>query len=138
MERAAPAIGYFGLGSNIGDRRAHLREAVAELPRFGVDVLASSSVYETEPVGLVLDQREFFNTCLRVRTRHGPEELLEACKAIERSLGRTFGGERHGVFQEGAAGLVHGRQLFSAKWRRCGTSVKGVMRALTVSTPCRR
>ena len=96
MERAAPAIGYLGLGSNIGDRRAHLREAVAELPRLGVDVLASSSVYETEPVGLVLDQREFFNACLRVRTRHGPEELLDACKAVERSLGRTFGGERHG------------------------------------------
>ena len=54
-------------------------------------MLASSSVYETEPVGLVLDQREFLNACLRVRTAHGPEELLDACKAVERALGRAAG-----------------------------------------------
>ncbi len=88
--------GYLGLGSNVGDRREHLRGAVAELPRHGVRVLASSSVYETEPVGLVLDQRDFYNACLRVETDHGPEELLDACKAVERSLGREPGGVRHG------------------------------------------
>jgi 2-amino-4-hydroxy-6-hydroxymethyldihydropteridine diphosphokinase len=89
-------IGYLGLGSNVGDRRAHLRDAVAALPQHAVRVLASSSVYETEPVGLVLDQREFYNACLRVETDHGPEELLDACKAVERSLGRAPGGVRHG------------------------------------------
>ena len=88
--------GYLGLGSNIGYRRAHLLEAVATLPSHGVDVLASSSVYETEPVGLVLDQREFYNACLRIETAFGPEELLDACKAVERSLGREAGGVRHG------------------------------------------
>jgi 2-amino-4-hydroxy-6-hydroxymethyldihydropteridine diphosphokinase len=88
--------GYLGLGSNVGDRRAHLLEAVAALPEHGVRVLASSSVYETEPVGLVLDQRDFYNACLRVETGFGPEELLDACKAVERSLGRTPGGVRHG------------------------------------------
>ena len=88
--------GYLGLGSNVGDRRVQLLDAVAALPDHGVDVLASSSVYETEPVGLVLDQREFFNACLRVETAHGPEELLDACKAVERSLGREPGGVRHG------------------------------------------
>jgi 2-amino-4-hydroxy-6-hydroxymethyldihydropteridine diphosphokinase len=88
--------GYLGLGSNVGDRRAHLEAAVRELPGHGVQVLASSSVYETEPVGLVLDQREFYNACLRVDTAHGPEELLDACKAVERSLGREPGGVRHG------------------------------------------
>ncbi len=87
--------GYLGLGSNVGDRRAHLLDAVAALPEHGVHVLASSSVYETEPVGLVLDQREFFNACLRVETAHGPEALLDACKAVERSLGREPGGQRH-------------------------------------------
>jgi len=59
-------------------------------------VLASSSVYETEPVGLVLDQRSFYNACLRVETEHGPEELLAACKEVERELGRSSGGQRHG------------------------------------------
>jgi len=90
------SAGYLGLGSNVGDRRAQLESAVAALPRHGVEVLASSSVYETEPVGLITDQREFLNACLRIRTALGPEELLDACKAIERELGRESGGIRHG------------------------------------------
>ena len=92
----SPQQGYLGLGSNVGDRRANLERAVAALPGCGVDVLASSSVYETEPVGLVVDQREFYNACLCVRTRYGPEELLDVCKAVERVLGRIEGGVRHG------------------------------------------
>jgi 2-amino-4-hydroxy-6-hydroxymethyldihydropteridine diphosphokinase len=59
-------------------------------------VLASSSVYETEPVGEVLDQRPFFNACLRVATELEPLALLDACKAVERALGREPGGVRHG------------------------------------------
>jgi len=88
--------GYLGLGSNVGDRREQLLAAVQELPKHGVEVVASSSVYETEPVGLVLDQRDFYNACLRVDTAHGPVELLDACKAVERTLGREPGGRRHG------------------------------------------
>ena len=88
--------GYLGLGSNEGDRRAHLSAAVRALPARGVAVIASSSVYETEPVGEVLDQREFLNACLRVRTNLAPEQLIDACKAIERALGRVPGGIRHG------------------------------------------
>jgi 2-amino-4-hydroxy-6-hydroxymethyldihydropteridine diphosphokinase len=88
--------GYLGLGSNIGDRRAHLQSATVALGDRGVEVVASSSVYETEPVGLVLDQRSFFNACLRVRTSHQPEQLLDACKAVESELGRAAGGPRHG------------------------------------------
>jgi 2-amino-4-hydroxy-6-hydroxymethyldihydropteridine diphosphokinase len=88
-------IGYLGLGSNVGDRRAQLSAAVAALPRHGVRVLASSSTYETEPVGEILDQPDFLNACLRVATRHDPEALLDACKAVERELGREAGGVRH-------------------------------------------
>jgi 2-amino-4-hydroxy-6-hydroxymethyldihydropteridine diphosphokinase len=88
--------GYLGLGSNVGNRRANLEAAVRELPAHGVAVLASSSVYETEPVGLVLDQREFYNACVRVETERGPQELLAACKEVERALGREPGGVRHG------------------------------------------
>ena len=88
--------GYLGLGSNVGDRRGHLLDAVGALPDHGVEVLASSSVYETEPVGLVLDQRDFYNACIRIETAHGPEGLLDACKAVERGLGREPGGVRHG------------------------------------------
>jgi 2-amino-4-hydroxy-6-hydroxymethyldihydropteridine diphosphokinase len=89
-------LGYLGLGSNVGDRLEMLQAAAGALPGVGVDVLASSSVYETEPVGLVLDQRSFFNACLRIATRHAPLELLDACKQVERDLGRAAGGVRHG------------------------------------------
>jgi 2-amino-4-hydroxy-6-hydroxymethyldihydropteridine diphosphokinase len=88
--------GYLGLGSNIGDRRANLEAVVGELPTHDVRVLASSSVYDTEPVGLVLDQPEFLNACLRIETALDPEPLLDACKAVERELGRAAGGPRHG------------------------------------------
>jgi 2-amino-4-hydroxy-6-hydroxymethyldihydropteridine diphosphokinase len=99
--RRAPAgrelIGYLGLGSNVGDRRAHLQRAIELLPARGVDVLASSSTYDTDPVGEVLDQPEFLNACIRVETALGPEELLDACKEVERELGRDLeGGVRHG------------------------------------------
>ncbi len=88
--------GFLGLGSNIGDRRAHLQAAVDALPRHGVDVLRSSSTYDTEPVGLVLDQPEFLNACIEVATAHGPLDLLSACKEVEREVGRVAGGPRHG------------------------------------------
>lgn len=88
--------GYLGLGSNVGDRRANLQAAVDALPAHGVAVLASSAVYETEPMGEVLDQPDFYNACIRIRTALAPEALLDACKAVERELGRAAGGVRHG------------------------------------------
>jgi len=89
--------GYLGLGSNVGDRRANLQAAVDALPGQGVTVLASSSTYDTDPVGLVLDQAAFLNACVRIATELEPEALLDACKAVERDLGRDLeGGVRHG------------------------------------------
>jgi len=88
--------GYLGLGSNEGDRLANLRAARDALGGRGVEVLAASSVYETAPQGEVTDQADFLNACLRVRTALGPEELLDAAKAVERELGRAPGGVRHG------------------------------------------
>jgi 2-amino-4-hydroxy-6-hydroxymethyldihydropteridine diphosphokinase len=88
--------GYLGLGSNEGDRLANLRAARDALGRRGVEVVASSSVYETAPQGEVKDQPDFLNACLRVRTSLGPEALLDESKAVERELGRTPGGVRHG------------------------------------------
>ena len=85
-------IGYLGLGSNVGDRRTNLQAAIELLWAHDVAVLASSSVYETEPVGEVLDQRAFYNACVRVETAR-PEALLDACKAVERAFGRELAGE---------------------------------------------
>ena len=93
---AAGRTGYLGLGSNLGDRRFHLEAAVGGLARRGVAVEASSSVYETEPVGEVTDQPDFLNACLRIRTALPAERLLDACKAVEREVGRPPGGPRHG------------------------------------------
>jgi 2-amino-4-hydroxy-6-hydroxymethyldihydropteridine diphosphokinase len=93
-------IGYLGLGSNVGERREHLQAAVDYLNAGGVPVLAASSVYETAPVGAVLDQRAFFNACIRIDTEFHPEELLEICKAAEHDRGRVLAGDagyvRHG------------------------------------------
>jgi 2-amino-4-hydroxy-6-hydroxymethyldihydropteridine diphosphokinase len=92
----AGKVGYLGLGSNEGDRLANLRAARDALVLYEVAVEASSSVYETAPQGEVLDQPDFLNAALRVRTALGPEELLSAAKAVERDLGRGAGGVRHG------------------------------------------
>jgi 2-amino-4-hydroxy-6-hydroxymethyldihydropteridine diphosphokinase len=88
--------GYLGLGSNIGDRRAQLQAAVDALALHGVRVLRSSCTYDTEPVGLILDQPEFLNACIEIETEHDPIELLDACKEVEREVGRAAGGPRHG------------------------------------------
>ena len=89
-------VGYLGLGSNGGDRLANLRAARAALEACGIEVTASSSVFTTAPQGEVTDQPDFLNACLRVRTELEPEALLDACKAVERELGRAPGGVRHG------------------------------------------
>src|SRR4051812_45899731 len=93
--RPAVGLGYLGLGSNVGDRRANLEAAVAALERHGVRVLASSSTYDTDPVGEILDQPDFLNACLRIETDLDAEGLLDACKTVERKLGREARGPRH-------------------------------------------
>lgn len=87
--------GLLGLGSNVGDRRAHLQAAVDALPSIGVRVTAASSVYDTDPVGEVLDQPSFLNGCVLIETVLEPLDLLDAVKRLEGELGR-IDGVRHG------------------------------------------
>jgi 2-amino-4-hydroxy-6-hydroxymethyldihydropteridine diphosphokinase len=87
--------GYLGLGSNVGDSASHLRAAIELLPRRGVEVDAVSSAYVTEPVGEILDQPDFLNAAIRIRTELAPEALLDACKAVEAERGRSFEAPRH-------------------------------------------
>jgi len=79
-------IAYIGLGSNLGDRQATLRQAVRRLGTYG-RVVAVSSLYETEPVGY-RDQPWFLNAVVALETTLGPRELLAALLAIERDFGR--------------------------------------------------
>ena len=83
--------GFLGLGSNVGDREAALKAAIERLRPHAV-----SSFYETAPQGEVLDQPDFLNACVEIDTELEPEELLDACNAVERELGRVYGGPRHG------------------------------------------
>ncbi len=75
---------FLGLGSNLGDREARLREAVAGLP----DVVAVSPLYETEPVGGAPGQPLYLNAVVELRTDLGPRDLLERARALEEAAGR--------------------------------------------------
>jgi 2-amino-4-hydroxy-6-hydroxymethyldihydropteridine diphosphokinase len=88
-------VGYLGLGSNVGDRAGHLRAAIEALRERGVEVEAVSSGYETEPVGEVLDQPDFLNAAIRIRTELEPEALLDICKQVEIERGRQLDAPRH-------------------------------------------
>jgi 2-amino-4-hydroxy-6-hydroxymethyldihydropteridine diphosphokinase len=80
---------YIALGSNLGDRQAHLaaaRAALAALPRSRV--LAASRLEETRPLG-GMDQPPYLNQMLLLETALEPRALLAACQAIERSRGRV-------------------------------------------------
>ena len=77
---------YIALGSNLGDRRANLIDAISQL-RQKVQVEQISAVYETEPA-YVLDQPRFYNMVLQGQSDLAPEELLRFLKSIERRMGR--------------------------------------------------
>jgi 2-amino-4-hydroxy-6-hydroxymethyldihydropteridine diphosphokinase len=82
---------YLGLGSNQGDRLGFLQAAVRGLEgEDGVTVVATSSIYRSEPVGLT-DQPEFLNAAVIVETDLEPLELLKLVHEIERSNGRRRG-----------------------------------------------
>jgi 2-amino-4-hydroxy-6-hydroxymethyldihydropteridine diphosphokinase len=90
-------IAYVGLGANLGDREATLRQAVALLHgEPGVSVLAVSSFRETDPVGYE-DQPRFLNAAAALETDLSPQVLLERLLEIERRLGRI----REGVARFG-------------------------------------
>jgi 2-amino-4-hydroxy-6-hydroxymethyldihydropteridine diphosphokinase len=87
---------YVGLGSNLGDREATLRQALAALGEVpGIRVVAVSAFRETDPVGF-LDQPRFLNAAAAVETELSPQGLLAALLEVERGLGRIRGGERYG------------------------------------------
>jgi 2-amino-4-hydroxy-6-hydroxymethyldihydropteridine diphosphokinase len=80
---------FVGLGANLGERERTIAEALRLLAaREGVDVVAVSSLRETDPVG-VLDQPRFLNGAVLVETDLGARELLEALLAVEQQLGRV-------------------------------------------------
>ncbi len=77
---------YLSLGSNVGNREANLREAIAKLGELG-EIIAVSSFYETEPVEFTA-QPWFLNCALAIRTEFMPEFLLSKIQVIEQQMGR--------------------------------------------------
>lgn len=89
------ALACIGLGSNLGDRAAHLRRALAALAATaGIEIVATSSVYETDPIGPP-PQGPYLNAAATLRTTLAPRALLERLLAIEAAAGRVRGGERN-------------------------------------------
>ncbi len=83
------ALAYVGLGSNLGDRAAHIaaaRKGLANLP--DTALLGNAPVYETKPVGGPAGQQEYYNSASVLDTRLEPADLLRAAQALERELGR--------------------------------------------------
>ena len=78
---------YLSLGSNIGDRAANLRAAIAAVPAAGARVTKASSFYETEPVDYTR-QAWFLNCAVKLNTQKMPRQLLSGVLAIERKMGR--------------------------------------------------
>jgi 2-amino-4-hydroxy-6-hydroxymethyldihydropteridine diphosphokinase len=77
-----PRRAFIGLGSNLGDRRAHLTAAVEGLRR-AHDVTAVSPLYETAPVGGPEHQGPYLNLVVELETTDSPRRLLERCRALE-------------------------------------------------------
>lgn len=78
---------YLSLGSNLGDRKSNLVEAVQQLAE-KIGILKISSVYETEPVGF-LDQGWFLNIAISGTTEMNPHQLLSFTQSIEKTMKRV-------------------------------------------------
>jgi 2-amino-4-hydroxy-6-hydroxymethyldihydropteridine diphosphokinase len=107
-------VAYVGLGANLGDRRATIDQAVELVAAAeGVEVLAVSSLRETDPVGFE-DQPRFLNGAAAVDTSLTAGELLAVLLGIERRLGRTRKGPRFGPRVIDLDLLVYGDSVLDA------------------------
>ena len=79
-------IAFLSLGSNVGDRVANLKAAIERIRSLG-EVIATSSIYETEPVEF-LAQPWFLNCVVKLGTEKMPKQLLAAILTIEKEMGR--------------------------------------------------
>jgi 2-amino-4-hydroxy-6-hydroxymethyldihydropteridine diphosphokinase len=102
---------YVGLGANLGDREATIRRALELLDAApDVDVVAVSTLRETEPVGYA-DQPRFLNGVAALETQLGPRAALDRLLEVERALGRSRDGPRWGPRTIDLDLLVHGDEV---------------------------
>ena len=88
---------YLSLGTNLGNRKRHIREAIEKIGELIGDVVRQSALYETKPWGFS-SPNDFINACVMVETALSPRQLLEMTQRIEREMGRmgkSVNGEYH-------------------------------------------
>ena len=78
---------YLGLGSNLGNRKAILNEAISLIQKRVGEVVRQSSFLETEPWGFT-SHNKFLNACICVNTQYSPRQILKTTQAIEKDMGR--------------------------------------------------
>ncbi len=106
---------FIGLGSNLGDRRANIADALARIRALpGVRILKESSLYESEPHG---DAKTWFvNGVIEIETEMSPEPLLKKLKAVEATMGRKrVKGKRWGSRIIDLDILLYGGQVVSKR-----------------------
>jgi len=94
MKEQIVKTAYLSIGSNLGEREKNLSEVVARIRKETGNVVAVSSVYETEPWGFVASSL-FLNMVVRVETELEPQILLDALLHIEKSMGRAMNMEKY-------------------------------------------
>ena len=115
--------GHLTLGSNLGNPAQQIEDALTALAVRGVEVIARSALYRTEPVGAVLDQPEFLNAAATIETDLQPDELLAVLKDVERRAGRETDSNAPAYVRDGPraidldiallGGLVHDTDLLT-------------------------
>ena len=83
---------YLGLGSNIGNRKRNMRDAIQYLESIVGTLVRQSDLFETEPWGFD-SPNLFINMCVCMETPLSPRQLLEATQSIEKKMGRTLKSE---------------------------------------------
>ena len=101
MNPANTHMVYLGLGTNLGDKRKNLNDAIRMLENLVGEVEKVSSVIETEPEGFKSDNM-FLNAVVKVRTALSPFEILDITQDVEKSLGRK---------EKSSNGIYHDRVI---------------------------
>lgn len=104
---------FIAMGSNLGDRRAHLKSAVARFHHHHmIWKLALSSIYETEPLGET-PQGMYLNAVMRLETTLLPRDLLELCLDEEQQRGRERSADRYGPRSLDLDVLLYGDEVIA-------------------------
>lgn len=101
------------LGSNLGDRLGNLRKALRMLKLNGIEIVKSSDIFETKPVG-PQDQGRFLNACIIINSNLSPHSLLALLKEIEHKIGRKKR-EKWGPREIDLDILLYGDKIISEK-----------------------